>query len=92
MCNPAIDGIRVERGRGWCVSVGRCCRLIGWISIGEHERLLGLRDLGHRGLREEAAALQLPFLLLLQQLAAHQPGDRGVIGEDANHVGALLGS
>lgn len=29
------------------------------------------------GLREDAAALQLLFLLMLQQLAAHQPSDGG---------------
>ena len=56
----------------------------------EHERLLGLRDLGHGGLGEETAALQLPFLLLLQQLTAHQPCNGGVVGEDADHVGASL--
>jgi hypothetical protein len=41
------------------------------IAIGEFQRLLGARDLGHGGLGEEAPSLQLPFLLLLQQLAAH---------------------
>ena len=50
----------------------------------------GSGHLGHRGLGEEAAALQVPFLLLLQQLASHQPCDRGVVGEDADHVGAAL--
>ncbi len=58
--------------------------------MGELMPLLGLRGLGHGGLREEAAALQLPLLLLLQQLATHQPGDRVVVGEDADHVGAAF--
>jgi len=61
----------------------------GWggrISIGELQGLFWLRDLGHGGLGEAAPALQLPFLLLRQQLAAHQPGDRGVVGENADHV------
>ena len=30
------------------------------------------------------------FLLLVQQLAAHEPGDRGIVGEDADRVGAAL--
>ena len=37
-----------------------------------------------------AGVLQLPFLLLLQQLATHQPHDRSVIGEDPDHVGAAF--
>jgi hypothetical protein len=32
----------------------------------EHERRLVLCDLGHGGLREDAASLQLPFLVLIQ--------------------------
>jgi hypothetical protein len=32
----------------------------------------------------------LPFLLLLQQLAVHQPHDRSVVGKDAHHVGAAF--
>ena len=80
----------VDRGRSWCASAGDCCRLGGRISIGELQGLFWLRDLGHGRLGEETAALQLPFLLLLQQLAAHQPHDRSVIGEDADHVGAAF--
>jgi hypothetical protein len=90
MCNPAIESRQVDRGRGWCFSASHCCCLHGRSSIGELQWLLGLRDLGHGGLGEEAAALELPFLLLLQQLAAHQPGDRAVVGEDADDVGASL--
>jgi hypothetical protein len=52
--------------------------------------LLLAPDLGHGGLREEAASLQLPFFLLLQQLTAHQPHDRRIVGEDADHVGAAF--
>jgi hypothetical protein len=57
------------------------------------DQLQGLfrrRDPGHGGLGEEASAFQLPFLLLLQELASHQPGDRGVVGEDADHVRAAF--
>ena len=61
-----------------------------WIALRELQHLLRLGDFGHGGLGEEAAAFQLPFLLLLQQLAAHQPGDRGVIGEDADDVDAAF--
>ena len=50
----------------------RFCRLVWWITIGGLQGLFWFRDLSHRGLGEAAAALQLPFLLLFQQLAAHQ--------------------
>ena len=53
--------------------------------------LFWLRDLGHGRFGEKAPAFQLPFLLLLQQLAAHQPHDLNVVGEDADHVGAAFG-
>jgi len=90
MCNPAIEIVRVDRGRAWSVSICRCCRIPCWSRLGERERLLRLRDLGHGGRGEEAAAFQLPFLLLLQQLSAHQPGDGGVVWEDADDVAAAL--
>lgn len=64
--------------------------LLGKFTISELQGLFWFRDLGHGGLGEEPAALQLPFLLLLQQLAAHQPHDRSVVGEDADHVGAAF--
>ena len=73
-----------------CSSADGCCRLLGRKTIDELQGFLGLRDLGHGGLGEEAPALQLPLLLLLQQLAANQPGDRGIIGDDADHVDAAL--
>jgi len=85
-----IDVFCVDRGRSWCASAGDCCRLGGRISIGELQGLFWLRDLGLGGLGEEAPALKLPFLLLLEQLAAHQPHDRWIIGEDANHVGTAF--
>ena len=88
MCNPAIERIGVDRDRVWCVSAGPCGCFLGWSAIGEHERLLRLGDLGHGRLGEEAPSLELPFLLLLQQLTAYQPGDGGVVGEDADDVGA----
>jgi hypothetical protein len=34
--------------------------------------------------------LQLPLIVLLEQYRADQPDDRGLIGEDANDVGAAL--
>ena len=58
------------------------------ITIGEIQCLFWFRNLGHGGLGEEAPALELPFLRLLQQLADHQAGDRSVVGEDADHVRA----
>jgi len=78
----------VDQGRSWCLSADGFVWLGGRTSFGDLQGLFWLRDLGHGGLGEEAPALQLPFLLLLQQLAAHQPRDRGVVGEDADHVGA----
>ena len=62
----------------------------GWISLRELQHLLRLGDFGLGGLGEEATAFQLPFLLVLQQLAAHQPHDRRVVGDDADHVDAAL--
>jgi hypothetical protein len=44
-----------------------------------------LGDLGHGGLGEEAAVLQLSLLLLLLQLAAHQSHNRSVI-EGPHHL------
>ena len=67
-----------------------CCRLLSLVAAHEFQGLLWLRDLGHGGLGEEAAALQLPFFLLLLQLAANQSHDRRVVGEDADHVGAAF--
>ena len=88
MCNSAIDEICVDRGRGFCGSANACRSWLVWIGIRQLQRLLWLGDLGHGGLGEEAAALQLPLFLLLQQLAAHQPDDGWVVGEDADHRGA----
>jgi hypothetical protein len=62
----------VDRGSRWCLSADGFVWLGKRISIGELQGLFWLRDLGHGGLGEEAPALQLPFLLLLQQLAAHK--------------------
>ena len=86
-----IEVFCVDRGRSWCLSADGFVWLGGRISIGELQGLFWLRDLGHGCLGEKAPAFQLPFLLLLQQLAAHQPHDRSVVGEDADHVGAAFG-
>jgi len=40
--------------------------------------------------REHAPALERPGLVLLQQNRTHQPLDRRVIGEDADHAGTAL--
>ena len=53
-------------------------------------QILQFRDGGHALGREHAAALQLPVLVLLQQHRSYQTGDRGVVGEDADHPGAAL--
>jgi hypothetical protein len=49
------------------------------------------RDGRHAFGGEQAAALQLPVLVLLQQHRPHQASDRGVVGEDADDAGAALG-
>src|SRR5947199_3110089 len=36
------------------------------------------------------AVLQLPFVVLLEQHRADQPDDRGLVGEDADDVGAAF--
>ena len=58
------------------------------ITIDKLQGLFKLRDAGHGCFGREAAALQLPFLPLLQQLTDHQPQNRRVVGKDADHVGA----
>jgi hypothetical protein len=52
--------------------------------------IAGLVQFGHRQFREDAAAIELPFLLLLQQQRTHQADDRGVVGKDADDAGAAL--
>jgi hypothetical protein len=39
-------------------------------------------QVGHQLLGEDAATLQLPHLLLLQQKGSHQADNRGIVGED----------
>jgi len=47
-------------------------------------------QLGPREFRKVTAAIELPLPLLHQQNRTHQAGDRGVVGEDADDVGAAL--
>ena len=47
-------------------------------------------DGSHGVKREHTPALQLPVLVLLQQHRPLQPGDGGVIGEDADHLGEAV--
>ena len=39
---------------------------------------------------DQAAAIQLPVLILFQQHRSHQTHDRGVVGEDTHNLGAAL--
>lgn len=48
------------------------------------------RDGGHRIEGADAAALQLPVLVMPQKHRTHQAGDGGVVGEDAHHPKAAL--
>jgi hypothetical protein len=49
----------------------------------------GRSQFGH-DLNLHIAVLQLPFIVLIEQYPAHQPNDGGLIGEDANDIGAPL--
>ena len=90
MRNLVVKCFRLDQVRSCCASSSGNRRCIGLIAIGELQQLLWFRNLGHGCLGEKPAALHLPFLLLLQQLAALQPHDRRIVGEDADHVGAAF--
>ena len=81
MFNSAIEELYVNPEWSRCSSAYRGSCLLDPITIVEIKRLFGLWELDRRGLEEEVPTIQLPFLLLLQELTAHQPGDRNVIGE-----------
>src|SRR6202030_4045530 len=49
----------------------------------------GRSQFGH-DLNLHIAVLQLPFIVLLEQYRANQPNDGGLIGKDADDVGAPL--
>src|ERR1700751_5063830 len=49
----------------------------------------GRSQFGH-DLNLQIAVLQLPFIVLLEQYRADQPNDGGLIGEDADDIGAPL--
>ena len=59
-------------------------------SAEQSRQVLQLRYGGHAFGGEHAAALQLPVLVLLHQHRPNQPGDRGIVGEDADDAGAAL--
>ena len=69
-------------------------RWIAWDWLGRARDLPGIggggrRQFGH-DLNLHIAVRQLPFIVLLKQYRADQPNDRGLIGEDADHIGAPL--
>ena len=64
--------------------------LLGKFTIGVLHGLFWFRDLGNSGLKEETAALRLPFLVLLKQLAAHQPHERSIVGMPTTLVRCLI--
>jgi len=59
--------------------------VLGWVV-----RLQGLVDEGHGFFGEVAAFGDGPFVVLLQQDGAGEADDGGVVGEDADYVGAAL--
>ena len=67
---------------------------IAWNWLSRARDLLGIGRSGHRQfgrhLNLHIAVLQLPFIVLLEQYRANQPNDGGLIGEDADDVGAPL--
>ena len=89
-CATQRTRILGDQRRAWTRSADVWRHGYGWIFLREIQHLLRLGDFGPGRLGEEATAFQLPFLLLLQQLAAHQPHDRRVVRDDADHVGVAL--
>jgi P27 family predicted phage terminase small subunit len=51
---------------------------------------LGLTPASRTSLRAGATSGDLPLIVDLEQDRARQAGDRGLVGEDAHHVGAAL--
>ena len=47
-------------------------------------------QVGHQLLGEDAATLQLPHLLLLQQQGSHLADNRGIVGEDPDDTGRVF--
>ena len=67
---------------------------IAWNWLGRARDLPGIggggrSQFGH-DLNLHIAVLQLPFIVLLEQYRANQPNDGGLIGEDADDIGAPL--
>ena len=98
MCNSETEEIRVDRARSWYCSADGCRNWRSWnsqISSSELQQFHRLREFGHGGLWEEAAALQLPFLLRVVEerqhgitgCLDHRHGARQLL---AQHLGDLL--
>src|SRR5881227_44984 len=67
---------------------------IAWNWLGRARDLPGIggggrSQFGH-DLNLHIAVLQLPFIVLLEQYRANQPNDGGLIGKDADDIGAPL--
>src|SRR5438067_5402046 len=67
---------------------------IAWNGLGRARDLPGIggggrSQFGH-DLNLHIAVLQLPFIVLLEQYRANQPNDGGLIGKNADHVGAAF--
>src|SRR6266513_5158455 len=67
---------------------------IAWNWLGRARDLPGIGGSGRsqfgHDLNLQIAVLQLPFIVLLEQYRTDQPNDGGLIGEDADDVGAPL--
>ena len=67
---------------------------IAWDWLGGARDLPGIGGGGRSqfgpDLNLHIAVLQLPFIVLLEQYRANQPNDGGLIGEDADDIGAPL--
>ena len=67
---------------------------IAWNWLGRARDLPGISGGGRSqfgpDLNLHIAVLQLPFIVLLEQYRANQPNDGGLIGKDADDIGAPL--
>ena len=88
ICNAAINEIRVDRLWNSCASAAGGARSAESATEGSS----GFCGSGVLPwwLQLEAAALERPLLLLLQQLTARQPHKGGSVGEAADNVGAAF--
>ena len=75
--------VQIKTGAGAVQLMANTTSSAGSLSVNSRASLVS----GILAIMDEAPPLHLQYLLLLQQLATHQPDDVRIVGEDANHVG-----